>query len=250
MDSIVGFLIYALIFRLAIIAAGIVCIILGYRLFADGIKRREETNVNAQAGPVKLTLDNAGPGSIFACFGAVIIVVMLSHGNPELVLEDIQVLMKGSQQDSSPTEMRIGGMTLKGGNDNKPSETLQRFNQAFDEAVQQQQDGDIEAAVKTYNKALSESEVPLGKAVAALNQLAWIYREQHRIDEALALVRVATTVKKNIPEYFDTLAWILLDRGEHKAAEQAAETAVDLDPASKDYQKTLQQVRAFRDVGQ
>ncbi|MCI5137145.1 MAG: hypothetical protein D3922_01725 [Candidatus Electrothrix sp. AR1] len=252
MDSLVGFYIYALTFRLAIIAAGIVSVVLGYKLFVIGVMGGEKTRINAQAGPIKLTLANAGPGSVFALFGAFIIAVMLSQGNPELVLKDVQLVLKELQQGGVSSEVHIGSASVKGnGNsNNESSEALQRFNQAFDEAVQQQQGGNAEAAVKAYNRALLESEVPLGKAVAVFNQLAWIYREQHRIDEALALAHVATTAKKDIPEYFDTLAWILLDKEERKAAEQAAETAVDLDPANKDYRETLRQVRASQEAGQ
>jgi tetratricopeptide (TPR) repeat protein len=77
-----------------------------------------------------------------------------------------------------------------------------------------------------------------------LNNLAWIYKEQYRLDEALALARVATTIDKNSPVYFDTLARILLELKKYKAAKQAAERAVDLEPANQDHQKTLQQVHS------
>ncbi|MCW5213309.1 hypothetical protein VU04_10420, partial [Desulfobulbus sp. TB] len=137
MDSLVGFYIYALMFRLAIIAAGIVSIVLGYKLFADGAVSEGGTDVNAQADRFKLILRNAAPGTIFAAFGAFIIAVMLFQGNPELVLKDVQ-------QGSVPCEAHIGSVLLKGGNDNKPSQGLQRFNQAYNEGLQSKRSGDVE----------------------------------------------------------------------------------------------------------
>ncbi len=47
-------------------------IVLGYKLFVIGVMGGEKTRINAQAGPIKLTLANAGPGSVFALFGAFI----------------------------------------------------------------------------------------------------------------------------------------------------------------------------------
>ena len=241
-----GFLIYAVLFRLAVIAAGMVAVVLGYKLFVRGVMGGEGgAKINAEAGQIKLTLDNAGPGLGFALFGAFIIGIMLSQGNPQLALNDIKLLIKDSQQlDGSLSEAQIGGILLKGGNNDKSNEALQRFNQAFDEGLQKQRAGDTEAAIKAYTKALSESEVSLGKAAAALNELAWSYRTQHRIDEALALARIATVADQENAAAFDTLALILLDRKDIKAAEQAAEKAVRLDPAKQDYKNTLQQVQA------
>jgi tetratricopeptide (TPR) repeat protein len=247
MDPIPIFIIYALMFHLAVIAAGIVAIVLGYKLFAYGVRHRGATSVDVQAGQVKLTLDNAGPGTIFALFGASIIVFMLFQGSPELIREDIPHLRSSPSVD---TQQKMTRTQLKGKGDNEPSEALQHFEQAFMQGVQQQQAGNAEAAIEAYNKALSDSEVPLSKAAAVFNQLAWIYNEQNRIDEALALARVATTVYGNNPAYFDTLALILLGRGEHKAAEQAAKTAVDLDPTNQDHQETLQRVREAGEAGQ
>ncbi len=66
-----GFLIYAELFRLAVIAAGMVAVVLGYKLFVRGVTGSEGgSNVGAEAGPIKLTLANAGPGLGFALFGA------------------------------------------------------------------------------------------------------------------------------------------------------------------------------------
>lgn len=251
-----GFLIYAELFRLAVIAAGIVTIYLGYKLFVRGVTgSKGGSNVGAEAGPIKLTLANAGPGLGFALFGAFIMTVMLFQGSPQLALNDIKILLKDAQQaGGSSAEVSIGSALLKGGDNATSSEGLQRFEQAYNEGVLKKRAKDVDGAITAYHKALSESEVPLGKAAAVLNELAWIYREQHRLDEALVLARIATTVDQKDAAAnaaaLDTLALILLDKKEHKEAEQAAQKAVDLDPDKKDYKDTLQQVRAAKQARQ
>lgn len=246
---VVGFLIYAALFRLAIIATGVAAIVLGYKLFLRGVMGEGGTNVNAEAGQIKLTLDNAGPGGVFALFGAGIIIVMLSQGSPELLMRNVE------QFNASQPKTGTGGQVtqeiqMKSGDRNEPNEALKRFEEAYSKGWERQRAKDIDGAITAYNKALSESEVPLGKAADVLNELAWIYKEQHRLDEALALARIATTVDQNNANAFDTLALILLDRKEHKAAEQAAEKAVSLDSDKQDYKATLQKIRAAQEAGQ
>ena len=245
MDSLVGFYIYAAIFRLAIIAAGIVSIVLGYKLFVHDAGSESRTDVGAQSDRFKIIIRNAAPGTVFAAFGAVIIAVMLSQGNPEIVLNDVHTVIKDSQGNPQ-SEVRSQSASAKGnGNsNNERSEAVQRFDQAYNEGVEKQRAGNAEAAITAYNKALSESEVSLGKAAVVFNELAWSYRTQRQIDEALALARIATTVVPNNANAFDTLALILLDRKEYKAAEKAAEKAVSLDRTKQDYKNTLQQVQA------
>ena len=250
MDSLIGFYIYASTFRLAIIAAGIVSIVLGYKLFVLGVMGGEKTRINAQAGQIKLTLANAAPGTVFAAFGVFIITVMLFQGNPELVLKDLQVASVDDLQSGSVHSVGSASLKGDGNSNNEAGKALQHFDQAYNEGVQKYRAGNIDGAITAYNRALAESEVPLGKAADVLNELAWIYREQHRIDEALALAHIATTVDQNNANAFDTLALILLDKKEYKAAEEAAEKAVNLDPAKRDYKNTLQQVRATQGAEQ
>ena len=89
MDIATGFLIYASLFRLAVIAAGVVCVVLGYRLFVRGVMPEGRTDAEVAAGDIRLSLKNAAPGTIFALFGASTIMVMLIQGSPELLMEDI-----------------------------------------------------------------------------------------------------------------------------------------------------------------
>jgi tetratricopeptide (TPR) repeat protein len=253
MDLITGFLIYALLFRLAIIITGLVSIILGYRLFACNVSTSaslgNESNVHAQYGKTKLILSNVGSGTAFALFGASIIIAMLWKGSPELLFEDVtrmQGSARGGESVARAPENQLN-FIMKGNGNDTPSEHLHRFKARIRDALQIQ---DTQAAIEMYSNILSESnEIPLGEAVALLNNLALLYRKQNRVIEAVALARVATTVNQKNPEYFDTLALILLDQGSYGEAEQAANVAVGLDPANQNYHKTLNRVLGVKKTG-
>ncbi len=77
------FLLYAAVFRLAIIATGTVCIVLGYHLFAARFQfsgeRPKDATFDAKLPGLTVTLKNAAPGASFALFGVIVISVMLAH---------------------------------------------------------------------------------------------------------------------------------------------------------------------------
>jgi len=95
-----GFLIYATLFRLAVLAVGALAVWLGYRLFIDASPRRggkrgkaaETAAVAAAAegGGFKLSLTNFWPGAYFALFGTVIIAMMLWQGSPRLIMTELR----------------------------------------------------------------------------------------------------------------------------------------------------------------
>ena len=88
---------YLLLFRLAIIALGSLCIFLGYRLFSRPLpnKSAEQTpELSAKFGDKELLLRSVGPGVFFAGFGALITVSVLFGNAPEFILKDKQ----GEQQ--------------------------------------------------------------------------------------------------------------------------------------------------------
>jgi hypothetical protein len=87
MDLTAEFLIYATLFRLAIIGAGVFAIVLGYKLFVRGVMPDGRTAGELDAGQIRLTVKNAAPGTCFALFGAAMVSVMLIQGNPELLFD-------------------------------------------------------------------------------------------------------------------------------------------------------------------
>jgi len=83
MDVETGYLIYAALYRLGVIAAGVVCVVLGYRLFLKGVSGGSDgTSAEASVGNFELSISNAAPGTCFALFGAALIVAMVVEAPP------------------------------------------------------------------------------------------------------------------------------------------------------------------------
>lgn len=197
MDATTAFLIYASLFRLAVIAAGVISIILGFRLFVRGVMPEGATDAEAQAGDIKLTVKNAAPGTCFAMFGALIIVVMVWQGIPEL----------------------------------KGTKTLDRTGERTEFSLRGQESGDVKAAISAYASALSNASRSLGDAVEPLTGLASVYRQQKRFDEALAYVRLAHQIRPNAAAPLVVIAQIERDRGRLDEAIRAMKHAAERDPA-------------------
>ncbi len=89
-----AFIIYLILFRLSIIFAGIISIILGYRLFCRDIGTEKSAGqgaeLNAEIGASKIALKNAAPGIFFALFGVVIIGIMFATGGPEVTMKTLR----------------------------------------------------------------------------------------------------------------------------------------------------------------
>lgn len=101
MDNTLAALIYLLLSRLAIAAVGGLSIFLGYRLFALGFAAADKgATAEAKLGKdVSLSLKNAAPGTVFALFGAAMIVVLLTSAPPTFV---------ETKPDGSGVSMRAG----------------------------------------------------------------------------------------------------------------------------------------------
>jgi tetratricopeptide (TPR) repeat protein len=89
-------------------------------------------------------------------------------------------------------------------------------------ALIQEVRGDRPAAQAHYLQAL---RIDPSAGVAA-NNLAWIYAEEGRLDEALSLATTAQSALRQRPEVEDTLGWIYLKRGDTQRAMTAFENAV------------------------
>jgi Flp pilus assembly protein TadD len=91
--------------------------------------------------------------------------------------------------------------------------------------------GDRAAARDAYERALAADP---GAGVAA-NNLAWIYVQDGRLDDAYRLAKVAQDVLRRRPEAEDTLGWIHLQRGLASQAIAAFERARERAPANPIY---------------
>lgn len=85
-----GFLLYAALYRLTVLAVGALSIWLGFRLFSNAGSKKADGSASAEGGGFKLTLTSLLPGTYFALFGTVLISVMLwKHGPPQLEQKNV-----------------------------------------------------------------------------------------------------------------------------------------------------------------
>jgi len=91
--------------------------------------------------------------------------------------------------------------------------------------------GDHAAARAGYERALAADP---GAATAA-NNLAWIYTEEGRLDDALQLATNADRWLLQRPEPADTLGWLYYRKGLFRRAIEAFERAIARDPAKALY---------------
>lgn len=237
MDWASTFIIYLLIFRLAIIATGAISIILGYRLFCVGVwprtPRTKGTIVEAKLASAGLTLKNAAPGTCFALFGVIIIAVMFMTGGPEMTLQTITrsgLLKDGGSEDlATISESNFKARGAQNGN-----ELIESLGAATTHGIDYQRQKDTTNAVRSYEAAVAMMATPM-------NHLAWLYQAQGRLEEALPLSQMAVKLVPNDPNFLDTLAEILYRQGERGEALRLLRKAAKLDARLQDKLKIREQ---------
>jgi hypothetical protein len=100
-------IVYVLIWRLCVLACGLVSIVLGYRLFMSGFAA-QEGGLEAGLGGNSLKLSNVAPGTFFALFGAAIIATLVWTSPTEIVIP------KEAMQASGQVEVGRGGLIVRG----------------------------------------------------------------------------------------------------------------------------------------
>lgn len=225
-DIILGFLIYAVLFRLAVIAAGSASIILGYKLFVRGVMGGEKgTNINAQAGQIKLTLANAGPGLGFALFGAFIIGIMVIQSNPELFLK------KGVNQLDDPSSKE--SLLEEKANQPSPPAYAYRSREESDIELQVRSGKDREeVSLDEEWSDLAKPNLTLSEAAEPLSKIARVWLQENRIGEAMAMARLAARYgpEEDKSNYLALLSEISFKNGDEQEAVSAMQDAANLDP--------------------
>ena len=211
-DSLV--ILYLMVFRLAIITAGIVSIVLGYKLFVKGVftDGSEGTGIEAGVGSLKLTMRNAAPGSVFAFFGVFLISVMLIQNPPGLDKQNGIVKLRGESdgQSKAPAE---------------PKPTLEADVR------------DLIKSVVTYENGFQS----LARHLARFSNIqAWIYFEDSRLDEALPLADIGVRLAPDEAEYLDTQGRILFALKRYEEAIDVMQRAAEIDPQ---HNSTLEEFR-------
>jgi tetratricopeptide (TPR) repeat protein len=97
--------------------------------------------------------------------------------------------------------------------------------------IVRQMQNDNAGAVTHYQEALKADE----NAAVAANNLAWIYAEQGRLDEALTLAERATAQVPSSAEFQDTLGWVYYHKGLPMHALPAFEKSIELAPQNPTY---------------
>jgi Flp pilus assembly protein TadD len=88
-----------------------------------------------------------------------------------------------------------------------------------------------DTARKQYEAVLADHP----RSGVAANNLAWIYAENGRLDDAVRLATIARDELRRRPEPEDTLGWALLKKGSTQEAIAAFERAVDQAPDNPTY---------------
>lgn len=197
------FLVYAIAYRLAVLAAGTLFMYFGYRLFTQGIIASEGAEVGGEHNGSKLWIRNVAPGTFFALFGTMLIGIMVWQGNPEMVLDP-------GDGSSARTILRGPAQT---------SEDSADFD--LQKALGGRHDADKQIAV--FADQLGNSAQTLADARDPLLGLASAYLNQGRADESIALVRLVYQYSGDDPQTLALMAHVEHARGDMKTAKQVAE---------------------------
>jgi len=262
-----SFLIYASLFRLAVIVAGTIFIYLGYKLFLRGVGVKNTghgteastkgggveptdtgrgTEASAKGGGFELTLKNAMPGSVFGFFGAIIIAVMLVQGSPELMVEDLTPVIERETIKEAVNRIESKRrITLKGRSYDAVMSDFQDF---VRQGNYKQQRKEYEAALEAYQEALSVPDITLYDAAPVFNEIAWIYETHGDIDAALVLSRIAVRLDESNGAFQNTLAEVLLKRKQNDEAVERARKAVKLFPSAQHLETLARALEATGDT--
>ena len=196
MGFVTSSLLYLLFVRLAIIAAAVINVFLGYRLFCLGIGtpegRAQGTTVESSVATVKLSVRNAAPGTAFALFGAMLLIAMMVQSSPSATLETLSRSQTRTEVGQTSENLDGQTLTLRGADQN--SLTLMTA-----QGIEYEKRGDTVAAERSYRQAVSIMAEPM-------NDLAWSYLNSGRVKDAVNLATIAVELRADEPRYLDTLS--------------------------------------------
>lgn len=207
-----SFFIYAGLFRLSIIAAGVGCVVMGYRLFVMGVMPKNGSEIDANAGEIRLSLKNAAPGTCFAVLGVLAIALMIVQGNPELKMVQIQ------NKDRNQIE-------LTWRSDSQDIYAAMNSGKAHEAA------GRLGEAIRAYAKPFDGGRLSLLEAATPLRAISGVFLTQQRLDEAIAYARLAIQVDPENAGGLALIARIQSQRGKHQEAFEAISKAARIDSA-------------------
>lgn len=169
------------------IGAGVVSIVLGYRLFlkgADGIGSGDGggTSAAARSGNFSLSIKNAAPGTCFALFGAALIVAMVVQAAPSLSVQP-------GSDGTRAVQMKGDGAAA-----------------AWNRAKSLARTGDVGAAMTAYGALAARPDARAHDIARVAAGMAEIYLTQDRKLEALAMARLSVQIDGGEPQFLLILA--------------------------------------------
>lgn len=186
-------LLYLLLSRALITAAGIAGMWFGYRLFMQA--RSSETpaakgsTIETSVLGARFKIQNAAPGVAFSLFGAILIIVMLIQSAPSVTVDTLQKAAAGSAPSQEVTPEKIA---MRNGDMQDTISTLTAKGKDLESR------GDTTGAEQAYKDAVTSVAEPI-------NDLAWIYLQSGRTKDSLSLATVAVQLRPDEPRYVDTL---------------------------------------------
>jgi hypothetical protein len=203
MNAYANFLLYAGLYRLAVLAIGALSICLGFRLFTLSSVRRNNADgpsasIILKFKGVEINATNILPGIYFALFGTIIIFIMVWQGPPQFNMNGIG--LNGTVNTNARIAMRGG------------------------------QSG---AAIDSEWEKITKSNLILPEAAEPLSNIARIWDQQNRPGEAVAMARLAAKygADKDKAAYFALFAELLLKNGDQQKALEAMQFAANRDAA-------------------
>ncbi|MCP4696801.1 MAG: hypothetical protein GY862_08120 [Gammaproteobacteria bacterium] len=212
-------LLYLMGFRLLVILLGGMSIYLGYRLFVQAMGKRQSkaadstgAEMDARFGDNHLSLKNAAPGTFFAAFGVVIVIVVLVGSPPAFKYKtggvsleteggDVQLAKPETKKPAAPTPEKKPAIA---------TECILRADEVPDTA---------DAAHKSAGKYFQR---------------------------LLQLEKQAVALDDQNPEYLDSLAGLYFLAGKFDLALQHQEKAAEQASKREDLQKRL---AAYQHIG-
>jgi hypothetical protein len=215
MGPVTAALLYLAAFRVAMIAAGVVAILLGYRLFALGVRPRSipdrDESIAGEIAGAKVTMSNVAPGTGFALFGVIIIGLQFTGIGPEATFEFLESgsLQKAGLRGDSET------MSPQAKEDN--SSMAQTAENAF-AMLDQRPEEAKEIALEALNPLATH-----------FNNLAWVLaKTDPKVPEARPMAELALAINPKDPYAMHTLAEIEYANGNRGEAIRLLEQANEL----------------------
>lgn len=226
---------FSTVLRLALVAAGVACVVFGRDWHLRATRRVAGSDATAAKWQGQdLTAFRRrleAPGAGLAILGVVILAVMTLYVNPSAPLRAPAVVRAPAPQ--LPNGMRAHLIA--------PAEATEIFRMLVERGQQRERHGRYRDAMRFYRSALAMPSTPVSEAAAAMGRIGAVYRRRGMLVESLAMARLAVDIAPDNAVMQYELALTLEAVGELGDAREAMRIAVLLDPS---YLGDLEQMSA------